>query len=66
MEPYVTFVWSSSFNRKIIIHNLQDTVEIQKNAIKAGQKVIVIDDLLATGGKNYYESSFSKHSMIYI
>ncbi len=28
----------------------QDTVEIQKSSIKAGQKVIVIDDLLATGG----------------
>jgi len=28
----------------------QDSVEIQKDSIKAGQKVIVVDDLLATGG----------------
>uniref|UniRef100_A0AC34R0J1 Adenine phosphoribosyltransferase n=1 Tax=Panagrolaimus sp. JU765 TaxID=591449 RepID=A0AC34R0J1_9BILA len=27
-----------------------DTVEIQKDALKAGQKVVIIDDLLATGG----------------
>jgi len=28
----------------------QDAVEIQKDAVKPGQKVIVVDDLLATGG----------------
>uniref|UniRef100_T1IYG3 Adenine phosphoribosyltransferase n=1 Tax=Strigamia maritima TaxID=126957 RepID=T1IYG3_STRMM len=27
-----------------------DTLEIQKNSIKNGQKVVIIDDLLATGG----------------
>ncbi|MEO0393546.1 MAG: adenine phosphoribosyltransferase [Pseudomonadota bacterium] len=27
-----------------------DTIEIQKDAIKPGQKVVVLDDLLATGG----------------
>ncbi len=27
-----------------------DTVEIQADAIKAGQKVVILDDLLATGG----------------
>lgn len=27
-----------------------DTVEIQQDAIQAGQKVVVLDDLLATGG----------------
>ncbi len=29
----------------------QDCFEIQKNSIKSGQKVVIIDDLLATGGK---------------
>jgi adenine phosphoribosyltransferase len=28
----------------------QDTLEIHKDAIKAGQRVIIVDDLLATGG----------------
>lgn len=28
----------------------QDRFEIQSNAIKPGQKVVIIDDLLATGG----------------
>ena len=28
----------------------QDTIEIQKNLIKEGQKIIICDDLLATGG----------------
>ena len=27
-----------------------DTIQIQADAIKAGQKVVIIDDLLATGG----------------
>ncbi|MFL1780977.1 Adenine phosphoribosyltransferase [Candidatus Hepatincolaceae symbiont of Richtersius coronifer] len=27
-----------------------DTLEIQENAIKPGQKVVILDDLLATGG----------------
>ena len=29
----------------------QDECEIQKNSISPGQKVVIIDDLLATGGK---------------
>lgn len=29
---------------------LQDTLEIQKDSIKLGQKVLIVDDLLATGG----------------
>ncbi|XP_064599125.1 adenine phosphoribosyltransferase-like [Liolophura sinensis] len=28
----------------------EDTFEVQKHAIKPGQKVIIVDDLLATGG----------------
>ncbi len=28
----------------------EDTIEIQQNALKPGQRVIVLDDLLATGG----------------
>ena len=28
----------------------QDTIEIQKDAIQEGQKIIICDDLLATGG----------------
>ena len=28
----------------------EDTVEIQDNAIEAGQRVVLVDDLLATGG----------------
>jgi adenine phosphoribosyltransferase len=27
-----------------------DTIEIQENAVKPGQKVVILDDLLATGG----------------
>jgi len=28
----------------------QDTIEIHKDAIKPGQKILIVDDLLATGG----------------
>lgn len=30
-----------------------DSLEIHKDAIKKGQKVLIIDDLLATGGTMY-------------
>lgn len=42
---------------------LQAEVEIQEDAVAPGQKVLIIDDLLATGGKNPFSSSFS-HSHI--
>ena len=29
---------------------MKDTFEIQENSIKNGQKVVVIDDVIATGG----------------
>ncbi|KAG4071516.1 hypothetical protein HA402_011670 [Bradysia odoriphaga] len=34
----------------LLAAEIGDEVEIQKSSIKAGQKVIVLDDLLATGG----------------
>ena len=30
---------------------VQDVLEIQEGAIKSGQNVVVVDDLLATGGQ---------------
>lgn len=35
---------------------MKDVLEIQADAIQKGQKVVVIDDLLATGGKSIYLS----------
>lgn len=32
---------------------LQAELEIQKDALEPGQKVVVVDDLLATGGKSH-------------
>jgi adenine/guanine phosphoribosyltransferase-like PRPP-binding protein len=34
---------------------LQDTFEIQQESIKPGQKVLIVDDLLATGGIQSWE-----------
>lgn len=41
--PKFILVWLIAF--------VQDTVEMQDGSLKPGQKVIVVDDLLATGGK---------------
>ena len=30
---------------------MQDVFEAQKGAIKSGEKVIIVDDLIATGGR---------------
>ena len=38
------------FSKHFFFTFLQDKCEIQKNSISAGQKVVIIDDLLATGG----------------
>lgn len=34
---------------------LQDVLEIQADAIEKGQKVVILDDLIATGGE-YWEN----------
>jgi hypothetical protein len=34
----------------------QAELEIQKDALEPGQKVVVVDDLLATGGKSFPQS----------
>ena len=34
----------------ITYYFLQDVFEIQKNSVQPGQKVVIVDDLLATGG----------------
>jgi len=31
----------------------QDSMEIQRDALREGQKVVIVDDLLATGGENF-------------
>lgn len=38
------------FSQEYALEYGTDKFEIQKNAIKAGQKVLIVDDLLATGG----------------
>ena len=46
--------WNSCYNTSVRFKNisfLKDVLEIQADAIQKGQKVVVIDDLLATGGK---------------
>lgn len=43
---------SHSLSHKHIVF-LQAEAEIQVDAVAPGQKVLLIDDLLATGGKNH-------------
>jgi adenine phosphoribosyltransferase len=38
--------------RFTLIYFCQDTFEIQEESLQSGQKVLIVDDLLATGGKN--------------
>ena len=38
--------WQESYQKEYGV----DTIEIHKDAIKPGQKVVIIDDLIATGG----------------
>ena len=34
--------------------SMQAVLEVQKDACFAGQKVVIVDDLLATGGRSLY------------
>ena len=43
---------SSYFVLNWIFHYLQDVFEAQKSSVTSGQKVIIVDDLIATGGKS--------------
>ena len=44
-------VSDKSHHSSFLMILFQDKFEVQKCAVKKGQKVIIIDDLLATGGK---------------
>ena len=37
-----------------ILFVLQDKMEVQTDSIKPGQSVVIIDDLLATGGNPFF------------
>lgn len=54
LRPGVWNCESYSFHPIIVLwikqNYFQDTFELQKDAIKPGQKVLIVDDLLATGG----------------
>ena len=39
----------------------QDTLEIHRDAIEEGQKVLIVDDLIATGGTAAATSKMAKH-----
>ena len=37
----------------------KDTIEMQTNVLKPGAKILLVDDVLATGGQFYYDLLFS-------
>ena len=64
LGPILAYLWNISFipirkkgklpgeciKQEYTLEYGTDTIEIQKSAFKAGDKVVLIDDLLATGG----------------
>ena len=54
-KPFVPFRKPGKLPREVIRETYEleygsETIEIHKDAIKHGQKVVIVDDLLATGG----------------
>lgn len=33
---------------------MQDTLEVQVNSMKKGQRILIVDDFLATGGMKFF------------
>ena len=51
--PIVTLLTKVRYNNIYFIFS-QDVFEIQKDSITPEQKVVIVDDLLATGGRPYF------------